>query len=459
MTQKLKAVKRALKNTTEHQTEMYTSMMSLLGILRTHSSETKHVALSRAVTAVSASVATSVLIKSALAFRRSYKESDAFYVKIREDDRLFQIAENWLMEIMPEEDKISLYTRTTTTIGEDHPSDGPADPGGSQKLSVNIHTTFDGSVVQEVTLDKHKIRIEASSPDVRRKSASTKELVSQREFRFMCSSLEAREAVLTELRHRAKSLADEGNQLYVCRSWGNFARRIAPTRDVNSVILKSNQMERICNHVDEFLASEGAYAKTGLPYHTGILLYGPPGTGKSSTGTVIGTKFGLDIYYISLLIMDSDEALQDAFSVVPPRSIVIVEDIDITSATSSRDPEGPRGVTMQGLLNVLDGQLAPHGVITFMTTNNVDSLDDAIIRPGRVDLMEEIGNLDNEQLRGICEYFMGSVPTGLPKISVNDNISSASVIGILRNYIPNFSEASTELVKFVKESKKKKELV
>jgi len=48
------------------------------------------------------------------------------------------------------------------------------------------------------------------------------------------------------------------------------------------------------------------------------------------------------------------------------------------------------GITLSGLLNALDGVATPHGLITVMTTNHREVLDDALIRPGRVDLDEKI---------------------------------------------------------------------
>lgn len=52
-----------------------------------------------------------------------------------------------------------------------------------------------------------------------------------------------------------------------------------------------------------------------------------------------------------------------------------------------------------GLLNALDGVAAQEGRIVFLTTNHLDRLDKALMRPGRVDLLVELGNATGEQLR------------------------------------------------------------
>ena len=53
-------------------------------------------------------------------------------------------------------------------------------------------------------------------------------------------------------------------------------------------------------------------------------------------------------------------------------------------------------VTLTGLLNALDGAVGSEGRITFLTTNYLDRLDAALIRPGRVDVKQFIGDDSNE---------------------------------------------------------------
>lgn len=104
---------------------------------------------------------------------------------------------------------------------------------------------------------------------------------------------------------------------------------------------------------------------------------------------------------------------------------------------------------MTGMLNVLDGLSSAEGVITIMTTNRLDVLDDAIIRPGRVDLMENLDCLDSHQLRGLCDYFIGYVPENLPEVTPADGISSAEILGVVRKHLPDFENAGDDLVRFI----------
>src|SRR6185437_4295103 len=55
------------------------------------------------------------------------------------------------------------------------------------------------------------------------------------------------------------------------------------------------------------------------------------------------------------------------------------------------------GVTLSGLLNVLDGFAAPTGVLFVMTTNHIEKLDPALLRPGRIDYKLYLGKASDRQ--------------------------------------------------------------
>jgi len=64
-------------------------------------------------------------------------------------------------------------------------------------------------------------------------------------------------------------------------------------------------------------------------------------------------------------------------------------------------------VTFSGFLNALDGVASGEERIIFMTTNHVEKLDPALIRPGRVDLIEKIDDATPEQARILFDRFYG----------------------------------------------------
>ena len=86
----------------------------------------------------------------------------------------------------------------------------------------------------------------------------------------------------------------------------------------------------------------------------------------------------------------SDDRLQHRLADAPENSIILLEDID--AAFRSREAnvhleeasKGVNNLTFSGLLNAIDGVTSTEGRIVFMTTNYIERLDPALIRPGTV---------------------------------------------------------------------------
>jgi chaperone BCS1 len=168
-------------------------------------------------------------------------------------------------------------------------------------------------------------------------------------------------------------------------------------RLLDSVVLQPGDKERLVDDIGRFRRSKQRYSRLGVPYHRGYLLYGPPGTGKTSLVSALAAHCGLSVYCVNLTEFN-DRSLTAAVSQIPRDSVVLFEDIDCMKggqkreATCGTDKEGKpekgssaNGVTLSGLLNVLDGFLAPTGVLFMMTTNHMEALDPALLRPGRID--------------------------------------------------------------------------
>lgn len=186
-------------------------------------------------------------------------------------------------------------------------------------------------------------------------------------------------------------------------------------RFLDSVVLPPGEKEHLVSDIEKFRSSKRRYAHLGVPYHRGYLLYGPPGTGKTSLVSALAAHFALSVYCINLADL-TDRSLMSAVSQVPANSLLLFEDIDcmksgnsrtVPASSASADEAGTRtkkengadrhGVTLSGLLNVLDGFYAPTGVLFVMTTNHVEALDPALLRPGRIDYKIYLGKAGDGQ--------------------------------------------------------------
>lgn len=188
--------------------------------------------------------------------------------------------------------------------------------------------------------------------------------------------------------------------------WKTAASR--PIRPIESVALEETQKRSIVSDLSRYLTPECErfYSARGYPYRRGYLLYGPPGTGETSTAIALVGHFGLDVFIICMSDKNmNDRKLENLFSTLPRCCIVLLEDVDSAGLKreASQDEQGDEDesfdivhyrrvrrktdlrITLSGLLNCIDGPASKEGRILLMTSNAPNSLDAALVRPGRCD--------------------------------------------------------------------------
>jgi chaperone BCS1 len=194
-----------------------------------------------------------------------------------------------------------------------------------------------------------------------------------------------------------------------------------------AVILPPDEKEHLVQDIENSRKSKRRYLRLGVPYHRGYLLYGPPGTGKTSLVSALAANFGLAIYAINLAVFN-DRSLLNAVNQISPNSVLLFEDLDCMKSGKARVPsnagknDGTKtgeekadvadrsGVTLSGLLNVLDGFYAPTNVLFMMTTNRIEALDEALLRPGRIDYKLYLGKASDRQKIELYRRFFPEVP-------------------------------------------------
>lgn len=135
-------------------------------------------------------------------------------------------------------------------------------------------------------------------------------------------------------------------------------------------------------HTDECL-------KAGIPLKRGVLLEGPYGTGKSMTAS-IASKVCVENGW-TFIIIDKVQGLKEAllFARQYQPALVFAEDVDQVAET--------RDDASSDLLNTIDGVLNKDArVITVLTTNFVERIDRAMMRPGRLDAVISVTPPDAE---------------------------------------------------------------
>lgn len=209
------------------------------------------------------------------------------------------------------------------------------------------------------------------------------------------------EEMLEDVVRRAYARLADHTTLYTIDRWGEAwnLTGVRPRRQISSVVLADDRAEQLLADVQEFFQRRQWYADLGIPWRRGYLLYGPPGTGKTSFAYALAGELHLKLCALSLTNAKlTDQTIADLLQKTPPRSLILIEDIDAFFV--ARDKQDTRiEVSFSGLLNALDGVAAQEGRIVFLTTNHLERLDRALMRPGRVDRLVELGNASRTQLR------------------------------------------------------------
>ncbi|KAF9913749.1 hypothetical protein BX616_009655 [Lobosporangium transversale] len=246
-------------------------------------------------------------------------------------------------------------------------------------------------------------------------------------------------AVFTELLQEAQKMAlmNQEGKTVIYTSWGPEWRPFGQPRKrrlLESVILDDGIAERVVRDVKEFVKNEKWYADRGIPYRRGYLLYGPPGSGKTSFIQALAGELEYNICILNLSERGlTNDRLNHLLTNLPERSIMLLEDIDAAFAKRDKTQEGFHSmVTFSGLLNALDGVASAEGRIIFMTTNHIEALDPALIRPGRVDLREYVGDASPIQIRRMFKRFYeghDALAERFVKSLENHKVSTAALQG------------------------------
>lgn len=149
----------------------------------------------------------------------------------------------------------------------------------------------------------------------------------------------------------------------------------------------------------DYLKNPEKYAKMGARMPRGVMLYGPPGTGKTLLAQALAGEAGVPFYalsgsdFVQMYVGIGASRVRDLFQKAKKsgKCVIFIDEIDAMGKKRDDSASEEREQTLNALLSEMSGFKKNDGVIVLAATNRVDTLDPALLRPGRFDRKIEVG--------------------------------------------------------------------
>jgi cell division protease FtsH len=159
--------------------------------------------------------------------------------------------------------------------------------------------------------------------------------------------------------------------------------------------------ESVADIVD-FINNAEKYAKYGARMPRGVIFYGPPGTGKTLMAKAIAGEAGVPFYavsgsdFVQMYVGVGAGRIRELFKKAREngKAVIFIDEIDALGKKRGNAAAGgndEREQTLNALLTEMSGFSSGEGIVVIAATNRLDTLDEALLRPGRFDRQIEIG--------------------------------------------------------------------
>ncbi|KAL8193436.1 hypothetical protein R6Q57_026571 [Mikania cordata] len=199
-------------------------------------------------------------------------------------------------------------------------------------------------------------------------------------------------------------------------------------QDVEGVDSAKAELREIVLCINE----DSKYMKLGAKLPRGVLLAGPPGTGKTLLARAVAGEAGVSFFSISaselveIFVGTGAARVRDIFREARKHSpsIIFIDEIDAVGGKRGRTLNCERDQTLNQLLTEMDGFEKDASVVVIAATNRPETLDSALMRPGRFSRKVLVGEPDEDGRQKIFSLYLREVPMEEDKEAISSLVAS-----------------------------------
>ncbi len=208
---------------------------------------------------------------------------------------------------------------------------------------------------------------------------------------------------------------------------GALALKSAEITDENTLSVKfdnvagNEEAKESMKEIVDFIKNPEKYAKLGARMPKGVIFYGAPGTGKTLMAKAVAGEAGVSFFavsgsdFVQMYVGVGAARVRELFEKASKKgkAVIFIDEIDALGkkrGTGLAGGNDERDQTLNALLTEMSGFKSDSGTIVIAATNRLDTLDEALLRPGRFDRQIEIALPDLNGREKILELHAKEKP-------------------------------------------------
>lgn len=178
------------------------------------------------------------------------------------------------------------------------------------------------------------------------------------------------------------------------------------------------------NDIVDFLKNPEKYSAYGAKMPRGVILYGNPGTGKTLLAKAVAGEAGVPFYalsgsdFVQVYVGVGASRVRSLFKKAKShgKAVIFIDEIDAIGKTragggsTTGGGNDERDQTLNALLTEMSGFAEADGIVVIAATNRLDTLDPALLRPGRFDRHVEVSLPDVKAREKIIQLYLNNKP-------------------------------------------------